>query len=145
MGASISPCVWVSDEDQTRSRAIIAEWEERCRADRTVPRTLWKCARCDEAVEGSFDICWNCQTQRSTEPHVARPPREGREEPGRWWWPLTTGGSGSMVFFVLMGWLIGAIGEGRFGGLFYAVYAYFFAILFRAVYLKVSGRAGWRV
>ncbi|NKB33653.1 MAG: DUF2007 domain-containing protein [Pseudomonadales bacterium] len=27
----------------------------------------WTCAKCKEENEGSFDLCWNCQTEKSQE------------------------------------------------------------------------------
>ncbi len=64
-GPTIAPRVWVLASDEIRAREVIATWEERRKAARTEdPPAMWACPNCSESVDGTFDICWNCQTQR---------------------------------------------------------------------------------
>ena len=55
------PQLWVLDDaDYENARKIIAGLEE--------PQTGkdWHCTVCNEINAPSFEICWNCQTERST-------------------------------------------------------------------------------
>lgn len=55
------PQLWVLDDaNYEAAREIIAGMEK--------PRTGkdWICSNCNEINDPSFEICWNCQTNRST-------------------------------------------------------------------------------
>jgi Flp pilus assembly protein TadB len=86
MGPATSPRVWVPRKDETRARAVIAEWEQQRSEDRTEERAPWACPRCGEEVEGSFDICWKCQAPRDP---TAKPESDGANRPD----PESDGGS----------------------------------------------------
>jgi hypothetical protein len=53
---SIAPQVWVRLSDWEQARQIVLA--------RPAPANPWECPQCDEPNEGSFEICWNCQTAR---------------------------------------------------------------------------------
>jgi len=38
----------------------------------------WRCPGCGETVDGNFDVCWNCQTDKS-----GKPPADARGQPDR--------------------------------------------------------------
>lgn len=44
---------------------------------------MWKCTKCSEEVEDSFDVCWNCGTSKEgvENPHFLKPESETRTEP----------------------------------------------------------------
>jgi hypothetical protein len=43
----------------------IGELRRELEAARREPRADWTCAACGEQVPGTFDVCWNCQAQRT--------------------------------------------------------------------------------
>jgi len=53
------PEIWVEDEDLARARALLDEFLQQ-----PADKGVWRCSRCDEVIEGQFDICWNCGTPR---------------------------------------------------------------------------------
>lgn len=57
----LSPELWVMNEaDYERAMEILGSLQEEGRP----AADPWTCPRCGEAQEGSFDECWNCQTER---------------------------------------------------------------------------------
>lgn len=51
--------LWIlDDQDFDRASALI-ETE----IDNPVARVTWVCSSCNEENEGSFEICWKCQTE----------------------------------------------------------------------------------
>ena len=146
LGPSSSPRVWVPERDRTRAREIIAEWEKQRGTGSDTP---WECAACGESVEGNFDICWNCQgpkppragpTERTDAPAVAPSPQKSEPHRHSWWWPSTTAGSAALVLALLAAWLVATNFWARSAGLPYVAYMYFWVMLLRAAYLKVSGK-----
>ncbi len=56
------PELWIlNDQDESRARTIVENFQKR--AD-SAPGPAWHCQQCGEFVEGEFDLCWNCQTER---------------------------------------------------------------------------------
>ncbi len=55
------PELWIVDESQAEhARQIITEALGPTEHD----PGHWKCANCDEDLEGQFTVCWNCGTNR---------------------------------------------------------------------------------
>jgi hypothetical protein len=55
------PEIWVADDrDETPALRVLAAYHEAGREsfDR------WTCPTCGEALEGQFEICWRCGTER---------------------------------------------------------------------------------
>ena len=52
------PQIWVSEAQYQKALAVI----ECLFKDRY--QTHWRCPKCQEANEPSFDVCWQCQTAR---------------------------------------------------------------------------------
>lgn len=51
--------LWVVNEvDYIQAQAVLKQ----AQAD---AETEWQCPKCHEVNAGSFDLCWNCQTDRS--------------------------------------------------------------------------------
>ena len=50
------PSLWVPEDLQDASDALIARYE----AEAAAPRPDWTCASCGEEVEGTFGSCWSC-------------------------------------------------------------------------------------
>ena len=66
-GRATAPRVRVALPDKIRAREIIDEYEQTNRRrfageDRPLG---WTCSKCNEEVDGHFEICWNCQAPRS--------------------------------------------------------------------------------
>lgn len=56
------PELWiVNDADEARAKGIVDDYLNRINM---TPGPAWNCRQCGELVDGEFDICWNCQTQR---------------------------------------------------------------------------------
>jgi hypothetical protein len=52
------PEIWIMDEDLfTRARQVLADLQN-------LPQRRWHCPSCAELVEGPFEQCWNCGTDR---------------------------------------------------------------------------------
>lgn len=73
LGWSTAPRVMVTKDDFPKARKIIVEWEaaavQRAKnedsgkaADKPA---MWTCPECSEEVEYDFEMCWNCQYNRS--------------------------------------------------------------------------------
>jgi hypothetical protein len=146
LGPTSSPRVWVPETDRARAREIITEWEKQ---RGTGSGTPWECAACGESVEGNFDICWNCQgpkppqtgpTERTEAPAVAAPAQKSEPLRHSWWWPSTTAGSAALVLALVAAWMVAATFWATSAGLLYAAQTYFWVMLLRAAYLKVSGK-----
>ena len=55
----VAPQVWIRDDrDEGRAIALLEE----LRRPSALPS--WRCAGCDEVVEGQFFQCWNCEATR---------------------------------------------------------------------------------
>lgn len=63
-GWRMYPRVWVNAADEVRARRIIAKYDERHETVDADSSPSWQCGQCGERVDGSFDICWNCQSPR---------------------------------------------------------------------------------
>ena len=60
------PTVWVVDEaqyEQARALALEFDRQQREGADQE-PLEPWDCPTCGETIEGQFDQCWHCGTER---------------------------------------------------------------------------------
>lgn len=53
------PEVWVAPHNRERAEALIQDALEG-----VSERPDWTCPGCGEPLEGAFDACWNCGTQR---------------------------------------------------------------------------------
>ncbi len=52
------PEIWIMDNDQfDRARQVLRDLQN-------LPHRRWHCPRCAELVEGPFEQCWNCGTDR---------------------------------------------------------------------------------
>ncbi|MGB2427669.1 MAG: DUF2007 domain-containing protein [Alteromonas sp.] len=59
----VQPEVWLQDDQwRIKARQVIDEHLQQNQAVQTEQN--WVCANCQEENEGSFAICWNCQTSR---------------------------------------------------------------------------------
>lgn len=56
--------LWVPHADAERATALVAGWVSEGAHRQAASLSAWKCPQCGEEVEGSFDICWNCETAR---------------------------------------------------------------------------------
>jgi len=55
------PVLWVVEhEDYALARELINRYLDAPEPD----RLPWRCSRCGEMVEATFDLCWNCSTPR---------------------------------------------------------------------------------
>jgi hypothetical protein len=60
--------VVVPEERLEEARGIVAEFSERATDTRPsgAPEFQpWECPCCHERNDGTFDICWNCQSERT--------------------------------------------------------------------------------
>lgn len=58
----IYPTVWVlEDEDLPRAQELLRRFLGDAPPDEGLP---WRCPCCGEAVEATFEICWNCGAPR---------------------------------------------------------------------------------
>ena len=65
---TIASRVWVNTEDFDQARKIIADHQARRQSSSSAtPASEWKCGKCGEPNEPSFEICWNCQAARDRE------------------------------------------------------------------------------
>lgn len=54
------PEVWLTDNEwQAKATALVADFSAE-----PVSQENWKCQQCDEDNEGSFLICWSCETPK---------------------------------------------------------------------------------
>lgn len=62
---SSAPSVFVDDGSVEEASALLSEyWQTK---DQPLSTGKWICPSCSEAVEGQFDLCWNCETPRTGE------------------------------------------------------------------------------
>jgi len=52
------PEVWVNDDAAVQAEAVVAALKS------AVQGPTWQCAHCHEENEASFDVCWQCQTEK---------------------------------------------------------------------------------
>ncbi len=60
--SAIAPRIWVRAKDFEKARTVVVGYE--ARREVVTTKASWKCPRCGEPNEASFDICWNCQMNR---------------------------------------------------------------------------------
>ncbi len=58
--------LFVARKDFSRAREIVAAYEDRRKGDGPAygEEVPWDCPACGETIDGSFEICWNCQAPR---------------------------------------------------------------------------------
>jgi hypothetical protein len=61
--AETLPSVWVRSEHAERAVRVVAQMLSQASGG-DAAGDPWTCPGCGEAIEGQFDICWNCQTPR---------------------------------------------------------------------------------
>lgn len=67
LGQVTAPRIWVREADVGRAREIVRQYEALRRSGAPEDdATPWTCPQCGEEVEGSFEICWNCQCPRKS-------------------------------------------------------------------------------
>jgi hypothetical protein len=63
MGALRAVKVLVPEDEVDQAEPIVTEFTEPAAADGPAqPAPAWTCARCGEANEDQFDVCWKCGT-----------------------------------------------------------------------------------
>lgn len=64
---SAAPTVLVSQEDFERARKIVTDWDAANlqKAKEPAEQAMWTCPECSEEVEYNFEMCWNCQYNRT--------------------------------------------------------------------------------
>lgn len=66
-GPPTAPRLLVTSADLDRARQLIARMESLHRHSEQLPELQpWDCPSCGETVDGTFDLCWNCQFDRIT-------------------------------------------------------------------------------
>jgi hypothetical protein len=61
--ANIWPAVWiVTDSDFNKAQQLLLKFTKRHNHQQV--EGDWRCQKCGEWVEASFDICWNCASPR---------------------------------------------------------------------------------
>jgi hypothetical protein len=66
-GTTAAIKVVVPEDRLDDARDIVVEFAERATpatAEAGQPFQPWECPTCHEQNDGTFDICWNCQTER---------------------------------------------------------------------------------
>ena len=59
--ATIFPAVWlVEDQHWFMAQALLREFQQ----PEPSLQAAWVCPVCGETVEGTFEVCWNCGSQR---------------------------------------------------------------------------------
>jgi len=53
------PEVWVDDEDLDPAERVLKDFLRPAE-----PSPAWVCPQCGETVDGQFDLCWKCGTQK---------------------------------------------------------------------------------
>ena len=58
--------VWVSESDLEQAQEILSDFQSRAdtRRSGTEDELEWTCPNCGEDVDGSFEVCWNCEHHR---------------------------------------------------------------------------------
>lgn len=62
--AAITPSVLVRPEQLEQARMTVADQMAR-RQLHSSPASEWICPQCSESNDSSFEICWNCQHERT--------------------------------------------------------------------------------
>jgi hypothetical protein len=60
--------VLVPEDQLDDAREVVVEFAERAKNDEPAAAGQfqpWECPCCHEQNDGSFDICWNCQTEKA--------------------------------------------------------------------------------
>jgi hypothetical protein len=59
--------VLVPEDQLDEARDVVVEFAERAKLDAQDNGAFqpWECPCCHEKNDGSFDICWNCQTEKA--------------------------------------------------------------------------------
>lgn len=72
LGWPTAPQVMVPKDDFQKARQIVVEWEaatikrsEDEDLGKTADKATWTCPECSEEVEYDFEMCWNCQYNRT--------------------------------------------------------------------------------
>ncbi|MBI1314289.1 DUF2007 domain-containing protein [bacterium] len=64
-GQATAPRLLVLDADYEKAKLLVDRMESLHRYSDSLPElTPWVCPKCGESVDGTFDICWNCQYDR---------------------------------------------------------------------------------
>ena len=66
-GTTAAVKVLVPEAQLDDAREVVVEFAELAKTDTTPaaqPFRPWECPCCHEHNDGTFDICWNCQTER---------------------------------------------------------------------------------
>jgi hypothetical protein len=66
-GTTAAVKVLVREDQIDDARDIVVEFAEQSKHEApagTSPFTPWACPCCHEQNDGTFDICWNCQTEK---------------------------------------------------------------------------------
>ena len=53
--------LWITNDDNFTEAASIIESQ----LNNPEPRADWICPECNEENDGSFDLCWKCQTEKA--------------------------------------------------------------------------------
>lgn len=65
--ANIWPAVWVvSDGDFDKARQVLQRFTNHQKLKQE--ESDWRCMKCGEWVDATFDVCWNCATPRKGQP-----------------------------------------------------------------------------
>lgn len=70
IGWSTAPRIMVPAEEYDRARQIVMDWDaEHLKKSNEVKSTsepaVWTCPECGEDVDYNFEMCWNCQYNRT--------------------------------------------------------------------------------
>jgi hypothetical protein len=66
-GTTAAVKVLVPEAQLDEAREVVVEFAELAKTDTTPaapPFQPWECPCCHEHNDGTFDLCWNCQTER---------------------------------------------------------------------------------
>lgn len=67
-GTTAAIKVLVPEDQLDEARDVVVEFAERAKTAPEPCSTMgqpWECPCCHESNDGSFDICWNCQSERA--------------------------------------------------------------------------------
>jgi hypothetical protein len=58
--------VWSAEDlEELRQEAELSEWSEQQRRRDARGASLWRCAACREENPGTFELCWQCNAERT--------------------------------------------------------------------------------
>lgn len=70
-GPPSAPSLLVREADYESAKQLIRQMESLRRLSESIPeQPPWSCPECQEEVDGTFDICWNCQHDRISDNDV---------------------------------------------------------------------------